>query len=383
MSHFTPMFGPPVPLGPVGNGFMPPAAPLAAPLAPAVGANPLSLGGGLASRVPVGVGQQAFSQAMGLGGGGGGVRLPSLPSLPRPPGLPGGGLNPGGLSAGRLAMRGLGGFTAGSIGSSLVDQLNPGGQNSNIEQGLQGAALGAGIGAAAGAPLLGIGAVPGALIGGAIGGVAGVVSNFFGGGGDDGPDPAEREEMLASAITEAGLDDFTTAQILDTYEASLAFAAAEEDDDLRAQKEAAALQQAEGMVLQAIQSRQNLTGPGGAGGMDLLALQAQAQQTFEPLAQSIQDTGSVYATAMGGLRDQLPPEYQAIADSMVAREVTSSTRLADAYRAQAAMTPIVQRLTQYQQDQAAFANQMFQQALAQQAAGGGATDVSALLQPTG
>lgn len=379
---FPPTFGPPIPPGgidPMLGGSLGIGRSGLSGLGsiPGVGSLPYTRPMTLASQVPVGVGQQAARGALGLmpaaddAARGLLSRLPALPS--GTPLVPKGAMLRGGLYG-----------LAGQVGSSLIDATDIGGQNSNVEQALQGAAIGAGTGAGVGllgGPFAPVTVPTGAAIGGVVGGIAGVVSNFFG-GGDDKPDPAEREETLATAIQEAGLDDFTTAQILDTYEASLAFAAAEEDDDLREQKETLALQQAEAMVLQAIGQRQQLSA--GMGGPDLMALQAQAQEVFAPLAQSIRDTGSAYATAMGGLRDQLPPEYQAIADSMVVREVTSSNRLADAYSAQAALTPVVQRLTQYQQDQAALANQMWQQALASQmAGGGGATDVSAMLQPTG
>ena len=105
-----------------------------------------------------------------------------------------------------------------------------------------------------------------------------------------------------------------------------------------------------------------------------------AGRSHKPLAQDIDASGAMYANAIAGIRDQLPESYRGIADASVARESSSASRLADAYRAQAALTPMYNQMTQYQQDQNSFAAQLFSQQMAQQAAGyngGGSTSAQA------
>lgn len=289
-----------------------------------------------------------------------------------------------GVGLGGLATRAGLGYAAGSIGSNLIDATNIGGQNSNIEQGLQGAAQGAGIGAGIGSVVPGLGTGLGALVGGGVGGTIGVLANVFGGGGEAEDPREDAENVLATAIQQARLDDATTSQILDTYEIQLTLAGAIEDDAAREQAQLAALDQAGSMILQAVGARDQQTQTAD----NTLALQAQSQAIFQPLADDIRLSGAAYANAMEGLRGQLPPQFQALADAQVARETMSSNRLADAYMAQAAVTPVAQRLTQYQSDIQNLAAQQMSQMLAAQASGGygggGQTaDIAALLQPTG
>lgn len=286
----------------------------------------------------------------------------------------------------------------GQVGSGVIDKTNIGGQNSNLEQGLQGAATGAGLGAGVGSIVPGIGTATGAVVGGIAGGAIGVLSNMFGGGGGE---DAAREplDVLATAIDTARLPPDQEAAIIQTFDTQLALADSLEGDAKEA-AEAAAFEYASQLILQAMQQNQlqaqQQMGPMGGGQPDLLALQQQAQQVFQPLADDIRGSAALYSQAMGGIRDSLPPEMQGIADMSVAREMTSADRLASAYMAQAALTPVAQRLTQYQQDQNAFASQLFQQQQAQMAAqmaqGGmgmfgqpaaAGTDLLSQLQPTG
>lgn len=277
------------------------------------------------------------------------------------------------------AGKALGYAGLGMLGSGLADRYTPGSHNSNIEQGLQGAALGAGTGAAIGSVVPGLGTGIGAAVGGIAGGAIGVLSNVFGGGGEA-ADPREQgEEILANAIMQAGIDDAAASQIIDTYDTLLALSEGLEGDE-KAAAEAAALDQAGQLVLGALQTREQTS----AAATNTLALQQQAGAIFQPLADDIRQSTLAYANAMGGIRDQLPDEYRAIADATVAREMSSGNKLADAYMAQAAITPVVNQLTQYQQDFNSYAAQLFAQQLAQgAAAGGGQADISALLQPTG
>jgi len=276
------------------------------------------------------------------------------------------------LGKAKFLGKGLGYGILGSVASAGIDKLDIGGNNSNWEQGLQGAALGAGAGAVLG-PW-------GAAAGGAIGGAAGVLSNMFGGGDD--AKPMDPLSAINAAVNEAGISLEGRAQITEMYSTYMALAERfPEGSDQRAAAEAQALEGAAQMVLQVMQTEQQAP----ADVSNTLALQAQAAQIFEPLAQNTAETGRLYAEAMASLRPSLPESYWGIADANVARELTSSQKLADAYRAQAAVTPIVDKLTRYQQDNDSYAAQMFSQQYAQQAAGsmggaGGGADLQALLQ---
>lgn len=346
-----------------------------------------SMGGGLASRVPVGVGQQAFNAASALGGGvagtaasGGGLasRLPSF--------ITGGAAPIGRAGLLRTSVPGI----VGSIGSGLIDRTNIGGQNSNIEQALQGASAGAGIGAGLGAlggPFAALTMPGGAAIGAVAGGTIGILGNMFGGGGDgEEAEQTDPIDIINRAVNAAQLDPDTQAEIYQTYSVMMAMAERyEEGSEERLAAENLALDQVGSLVLGALGARDEAS----SAATNTLALQAQAQDIFAPLAQDIETSGMLYAQAMNGIRDNLPAEYRAIADATTARELSSSQKLANAYRAQAAITPAISKLTQYQQDFNSYSAQQFAQALAQQASGGGASlgpsaaDVQALLAPTG
>lgn len=377
---------PPLNLGASGLGSLPGAAggilarglPGAAAAAPRFA--PVST---LASQVPRGVGAEALTAANALRGGGqaaargAGGLLSRLPSM--------GGLLSGGSVAARPMLGGLGFGVAGAVGSGLIDRLNPGGQNSNLEQGLQGAATGAGIGAGLGllgGPLAPLTSSAGAAIGGLAGGALGVLGNMFGGGGGDGEEAASPIDILGTAIQSARLTPDQTEEILSTYEVMTALAENAPEGAERDALMAQAYDTAGQMILQAMQQEEATA----SGQSNMLALQAQAQDIFQPLAQDIRASGEMYANAMRGLSADLPPEYRKIADYQVARELSSSQKLAAAYQAQAAVTPAINQLAQYQQDYNALAAQTWQQAMAQQAAGMGggqqATDIAALLAPT-
>lgn len=342
---------------------------------------------GLASQVPRGVGMEAFNAASALGEAGGGAGMGARLA---------GGLGTLGEGASGIGTLGVGGTArallspysaAGLLGSAVIDRTNIGGQNSNLEQGLQGFALGAGGGAAIGSVVPGLGTAIGALAGGLTGGTIAILGNMFGGHKKKEKDPmVDGEHILANAMTAGGLDDATMAHILDTYEVNLKLAEQYEDKDQKKQAQAQALNTAGALVLQAMQNGGGLGLGGGPSPADLLALQAQSQQIFQPIAQDIRDNGQLYAQAMQDIIPQLPPSFRASAQMTAARELNSGNKLADAYMAQAAITPVMQKVTQYQQDYNSYAAQQFQQALAAQqagGAGGGGTDVAAILQQMG
>lgn len=343
-------------------------------------------GGGLAAQVPVGVGQQAFNAASALGGGGGGTsaaqalgRAGARASLP-------GALGATGMSgfAARAGLPIASGFAANTIFGK--------GDENPLTEAARGFTSGAGWGAAA-APF--VASIPGVnLVGlpllGAAAGVTGLVGagldlldagSWFG-GGDKKPAAPEAEEVLAQAMQEANLSPDQMESILEQYEVGMIFANAAESDEEREALAKQVYTQATQQVLM-LAGQQDLMAQAGGGAGNMLALQAQAQDIFDPLAQNIEQSGAMYANAMRGIRDQLPAEFQAITDANVARELSSSQKLANAYRAQAAVTPALNQLTQYQRDYNALAAQAMQQAQAAGLSGGGAatTDIAAMLAP--
>lgn len=284
------------------------------------------------------------------------------------------------------AARGFGYPLLGEAASLGIDYLNPGGQNSNLEQGLQGAAVGAGIGAGVGSvvPLLGTGV--GAVAGGALGGAIGVLANTFGGGGGGDGEEADPLDVIATAMRTANLSPEATENILTQYETAIALADRAEDDKTKKQLKDAALEQTAQLIIATMQQEQlqadaqmDLSGP------NLLAMQQQAQDIFQPLADDLRTNASLYAQAMSDIRGNLPKQYQPFADLQVANEMSGANKLAAAYQAQAALTPMVERLTQYQQDKNALANQLWQQQQSAMLNPGSGTDtlVQQGLIPTG
>lgn len=340
----------------------------AGPALPRLGITPTEIGALRGLQAPtMSLASQAadrgLANQLGRAVGSGGTRglLPALPIK-----------NPG------LVKGGLWGL-AGSLGANAVDRLNVGGGDSVADQFATGAVFGGLSGGAFG----GVGALVGAPVGGALN----VLGNAVGLWGNEKPDEPDANpvEIIATAMQTANLDAQTTEDILTTYDTLMALAEQQPEGDARDAARQQAFDQTSAMVLSAMQQQQAQNDMASSmASPDLLALQAQASQIFQPLAEDIRGSAGLYAQAMAGIRDNLPPEYRAIADATVSRELSSADRLANAYQAQAALTPVVQRLTQYQQDQQAFANQLFQQQQAQMAAmqaGGGAgqTDVLSAL----
>lgn len=229
----------------------------------------------------------------------------------------------------------------------------------------------------------------GALLAGtaAVTGVIGAAADVFDlgaklgfGGGKKKVDPTV---ILTAAIQAANIDPQIAAQIQSTYDTSMQLAGmfdpSTKEDDQRAAFEAAKSQ-----IIASANSAQSAAQQQSAA-PDLLALQAMSQSIFAPITSGIEQSGADYANAMKGIRGSLPAEFQGMADAQVARHSAFSSQLANAYRAQAAMTPVMARMTQYQQDQQSFANQMWQQQQAQAMSGAGgageqAADVTAMLQ---
>lgn len=356
-------------------------------------------GGGLASQVPTGLGQEALTAANAL--------RPAAGSLAEQA-VTGSGLNAARLAgaAGTASLPGVLGAAGlkGGLARAAVPMATGYAANAIFGKGDEGFGTQAGRGFLAGAgwgvPAAGaVAAIPGVNLVGvpliaAAAGITGMIGaaldlldagKWFGGGGKDDTPAVDPDAVLTNILQTAQLDADTTAQIMDAYSINMQMAATIEDKTQRAATEAQALQTAGQMALQALQSRDQAS----TSASNTLALQSQAQSIFAPLANDITESSRLYADAMARIAPTLPDSYRGIADASVARELSSSQKLAAAYQAQAQVAPYIQQLTQYQQDQNSYAAQMFQQAMAQQAAGGGTTlgpsaqDVIAQLQPTG
>lgn len=293
----------------------------------------------------------AGATVTGEAGLGIGARLASVPA----------GLRGAVATGGFRALAPIAGYgTLGMLGSSILDRTNIGGQNSNWEQGLQGAALGAGVGAGVGSVVPVVGTGLGALAGGAIGGAAGILGNLFGGGGGESDAAPTLDDMFEAANTSPG----ARAQAQRIYDTLVAM----DDSD---EGKAAALQSAQQIILQDAMTAQTVQ-------QDLattLALQTQAADIFAPAAESVLNTAQTYADATNAILPNLPEGFRGIAERGIAREMNHAEKLANAYMAQAQILPLAERLTQYQSDM----NQLAQQQFAAAFGGGGSSGMEALL----
>lgn len=347
------------------------------------------MGAGLpTSLLPGGAGAEASAAANGLRGTGSSLASRLLPNALRPAegALTGKAAStafkaslPGVLGTSRLA-RGGAGLATGLAADFAADKVFGTEDESVARQAGRGFVRGAGWGLPVSGALAatGVGAVGVPLVAiasgitGTIGAALDVLDagKWFGGGGGEDAEPAVNpDEILGTIMETAQLDPAMAAQISDQYSILMQLAAVEEDDTIRAQAEAQALQTAGSLVLDALGQRDAIS----SDASNMLALQSQARDIFEPLAQDIEGSAAMYGQAFQGIRDSLPESMRGIADYQTAQELSSGNRLANAYRAQAAITPMVDRLTQYQQDFNSYAAQQFAQAMAQQAAGQGAS----------
>lgn len=365
-------------------------------------------GGGLpTSLLPAGAGAEATLAAQGLRGAGasaggrlGGFALRGLGSAEGvPAGLgfrgamaAGRGALPGVLATSRLA-RGAAGLGSGLVADFAADKLFGTEDESIAQQAGRGFTRGAGWGVVAAPALaatgIGIAGLPLVAVAAGITGTIGAAMDvldagkwFGGGSGEDKEEAVQPDEIISTIFEVAQLDPGTQAEIMQQYGVLMAMSETTDDKELKAQMQMQALQTVGDLTLQSIGQRDQIA----ASASDTLALQAQARDIFEPLARDIESSSVMYADAMKGISGSLPEQYRGIAEHQALQQQYTGSRLADAYRAQAAITPVVDRLTQYQQDFNNYSAQQFSQALAQQAAGGSAslgpsaTDVQAQLQ---
>lgn len=294
--------------------------------------------------------------------------------------------------------------TLGLMGAGVIDRAFQG--NAPAEQAAQGGAIGAGLGAGAalgaGGSIAGIGALPLAGIG-AAGVAAGVgthalLESIFGKQGSD-VDPvklgpvSQLFEMYERA-NEAGavIPESVYEEAARTYRVLSSMGEQDEDGKPTDETKASALNAAKQVIAEAALNPQAQGGFGQPSAADLMALQQQAAEIFQPIIDDTRASGAAYAQAVNSLVPDLPAAFQPIAQLGIAREMAGANRLANAYQAQAQLLPVADRLTRYQQDIDNLAAQQFQQIIAagMQGVGGGGfggmggqTDLGALLTQAG
>ena len=323
--------------------------------APATGSLPYAAsGGGL--RGALGSATSAIGR---LGGGGGGAGLRGALT---------------GVSGRALLGRaGIGAF-AGSIGSNVIDRFNPGGQNSNIEQGLQGAAMGAGIGAGVGSVVPVIGTALGAGIGGAIGGGLGIAGNVFGWGGEE--ERTDPRDQLNTWLGSVNITPDAARTIREQFEMEMLFAEDAEDKDAA---QAQALQNAQLGIQQMWATEQAQAQQAERA----LAFQMSAQQYMAPHLTQMRETQNALSNYLESTASSLPPEFQPIARLTAHQGRAGAERMISAYANQVAAMSQTNALEQFYADSRNMAAQQLSAGIAQGVGGGGmsSTDLLAALTP--
>ena len=282
--------------------------------------------------------------------------------------------NPGNLLAGRATGWGaaarMGGYGAlGTLGSSLIDRTNVGGQNSNWEQGLQGAAMGAGVGAGVGSVFPVVGTALGAGIG-AIGGAGlGVLGNVFGWG--DGDEPADPREQLDSYLSNVNLSTEAQRNIREQFEMEMMFAEESEDPD-------AARQLALASAQEGIRQYWATEAQAEEQAERAMAFQMAAQQYMAPRLSEMTRMQEAFSGYIEGIADTLPPEYQPIARLTAHQGRAATERTAAAYANQIATMGQTNAIQQYYGDVQNMAAQQLSAGIAQ-GVGGGQMNISDML----
>lgn len=200
----------------------------------------------------------------------------------------------GAMTAGGLAM---GGLTAGG----LIDSANVGGENSNWDRGLSGAARGAGVGAAAGSVIPVLGTAVGAIGGGA----AGALINIFGKKGKNKGDQFDSELQKQTATLQQianayGLDAATQSDLMKSFMTDAQVAkitgGKTPDKSLLAQQVASYASQIPAVVQQKKQLAQS--------GYDGLAMGRAIQDYINPIMAKSAQTQQVSADYYQGLADK-------------------------------------------------------------------------------
>lgn len=256
-----------------------------------------------------------------------------------------------------LGLRGLGWGLAGQAVGTGVQKLLPG--SGTAEHVLSGAAKGAGIGAGIGAiglpiPILGeLTTGGGALLGGAIGGLAGLLHGS--------PKKGPATINLANLYQQANIDPGTAAQY-DRYYKVLTSIDGSKDGRTKARQTIANL------VLQQVAQQQ--TNPiHSLSPTEIAAMQAQTAKFLQPYTDETLSTARMAAQNTLANLSKVPEAYRGVLSTGAMNQLAASTRLANAYAAQAQLAPQAAALQQQQSQQMSLAAQIQQQALAAQLSG--------------
>lgn len=312
---------------------------------------------------------------------------------------------PTGMGIGRMVSRGvgrgLGGAVAGELGAGVAGAVVPG-EDSDLERTLEGAARGAGVGAGIGAiglpiPVLGqLTTAGGALAGGAVGGLLGLFGGGKKGGGKAQQKAPTTRQQLSRALGVSGLDPDRQRYIKSVFESQAALGGNTKPAAIKALQQASALISTEMADQRRDREQNSRFGGMGMGGADptyLAALQAEAAKFIAPYAASTRRSASLEAETMRQLLPSLPENFRPIVAAGIAGELGASSRLADAYAAQALGAPIMAAVD-YQRG---LLNQIAQQIMSQgigyamnppedeltAGGAGGSGDLTALLEAAG
>lgn len=263
---------------------------------------------------------------------------------------------------GSTAARGIAGIGGSIVGGLASQALGPTTAAGKFAQGA-GAAGGLAYGLT-GNPLVGL---AGAGVGGLISMLG--LSPFS----SKSPSTPDLHNALVAAVNAAPLDAATRAQILSSYDVSLAAATTD------AEKKAAATQAAN-LVTSIIQQQAAAKQQSA----NALAMQGVIADYMQPYAQGMTQSAQAQYGLVNQLADQLPDAYKPIARLQAAQGLTSANRTASAYMMQASLLPAMQG-AQAQQSYASQVNQQAQaQAIAAQSGqGAGAVDFGAILAAQG
>lgn len=272
-------------------------------------------------------------------------------------------------------VQGLGYGIAGELGGLGIRKLIPG--SSKTEQVLSGAARGAGVGAGLGllgGPFAELTSPAGAAIGGVLGGLGGAIF-----GGHKKAAAPKPEDQLAQAFLQSGIDQSTQDQLSHYY--SVLNTLGGNTKESRAQ----ALNTVGQLILKEMNTPATASAPAAWTPEQNAAVQLQTSQFLAPYLKQTLDTASESARVTLAQLANVPEQYRGVMAAGASQQLAATTRLANAYAAQAQLAPQAQAIQNQQQQQQALAAQLQQQAIAAQLSGSvgtGATNPYASL-PTG
>lgn len=252
---------------------------------------------------------------------------------------------------------------AGELGSYGIRKALPG--SGTAEHVLSGASKGAGIGAGiglAGGPFAEISVPVGSLVGAGVGALGGLLF----GGKKKSSESVTPEQQLAKAYAAAGLDSTTQAELSQYYTVINTLGGNTKESRQQA------LSTVGQLIMKEMQSKLGSggTGPAAMTPSQNAAIQMQTQRFLAPYLKSSLDTAQAAAQATLSQLGNVPEQYRGVLAAGASQQLAATTRLANAYAAQAQLSSQAFALEQQQQQQQALASQLQQQAYAAQMANG-------------